>query len=130
MNFRDRLRAWFKGQSTGRSSSKPTVGPSDEAVRQLEEFFRSRTGVEGYLEPRTTLYSTTLLLVAADGEYLRRPIKGRQQAEKVCRKHGAPLYEAAKVGYPQRMRDYKRGVQRNSVNLEDLPPWPGNDDGT
>lgn len=127
MSFRDRLRAWFKGETNRRTPSKSTREPSGEAVKDLEEFFRSRQGVEGYLEPKTAIYSTTLLLVAADGEYLRRPVKDQGQAASICQKHGIPLYDAAKVGYPRRMRDYERGVRRDGVDLSDLPPWPGDE---
>lgn len=125
MSFMDRIKAWFKGETTRRPATKSTAEPNTEAARDLEEFLRSRSGVEGYIEPKTAIYSTTLLLVAADGEYVRRPVRDRDQAETVCRKHGAPLYDASKVGYPKRMRDYDRGITGESVRLEDLPPWPG-----
>lgn len=127
VNFRERLRAWFKGETTSKSRSKSTAGPSSGAARELEQFLTSRPGVEGYMEPKTAIYSTTLLLVAADGEYLRRPVRDHDQAASVCKKHGAPLYDAAKVGYPRRMRDYDRGVKRDTVSLEEMPPWPGDE---
>lgn len=126
MSFRERLRAWFKGE-TRRPPASGTSRDASAAVRELQEFLRTRHGVEGYLEPKTAIYSTTLLLVAADGEYLRRPVRDRDQAAIVCAKHGAPLYDAQKVGYPRRMRDYDRGVKPDSVRLEDLPPWPGDE---
>ncbi len=124
MGFVDRLKAWFKGETRRPAPSKSTSAPSTEATRDLDEFFQTREGVEGYLEPKTAIYSTTLLLVAGDGEYIRRPVRDREHAAAVCSKHGAPLYDAAKVGYPRRMRDYDRGVRPDTVRLEDLPPWP------
>lgn len=127
MSFADRIRAWFKGETKRSAPSKSTSGPTTEAVKELEDFIRTRDGVEGYLEPKTAIYSTTLLLVAGDGEYLRRPVRDRDQAATVCKKHGTPLYEAQKVGYPKRMRDYEAGRRRDTVSLEDLPPWPGDD---
>lgn len=125
MSFLDRMKAWFKGETKRRAPSKSAAEPTGEAIRELEEFLRTRSGVEGFLEPKTAIYSTTLLLVAADGEYLRRPVRDRDQAQTVCSKHGAPVYDAAKVGYPKRMRDYDRGQRQDTVRLEDLPPWPG-----
>lgn len=127
MSFVDRIRAWFKGESKREAPSKSTAGPTSEAVKELERFMRSRDGVEGYLEPKTAIYSTTLLLVAGDGEYIRRPVRDRDQAASVCKKHGTPLYEAQKVGYPKRMRDYDAGRRRDTVSLDDLPPWPGDE---
>ncbi len=129
MSFADRIRAWLKGETKRRAPSPSSSPASKAATKDLDEFIRSRTGVEGYLEPKTAIYSTTLLLVAADGEYLRRPVRDRGQAEEVCEKHSVPLYDAAKVGYPKRMRDYDRGIKREQVNLDDLPPWPGDNVG-
>lgn len=129
MGFADGLRAWFKGENKGRrkAPSPSTSKASRTSTKELEEFIASRTGVEGFVEPATTIYPMTLLLVAADGEYLRRAVRDRDQAVEVCTKAHVPLYDAAKVGYPRRMRDYDRGVRRDTVSLEDLPPWPGED---
>ena len=128
MGFLDRVKAWFKGESPRRAAS-PSTGPVTKvSTKEIEGFIASRTGVEAFLEPKTTIYSTTLLLVAADGEYLRRPIRDRDQAVKLCDERGVPLYDAAKVGYPKRMRDYDQGIKPDTVDLDDLPPWPGDDD--
>ncbi len=128
MGFLDRVKAWFKGESPRRRSPSPSTSRASKvSTKEIEGFIESRTGVEAFLEPKTTIYSTTLLLVAADGEYLRRPIRDRDQAAEVCDARGVPLYDAAKVGYPKRMRDYDQGIKRDTVNLDDLPPWPGDD---
>ena len=74
--------------------------------RHLEEFIRTKTGVEGFLEPRTTVTETTILLVAADGEWTRRRIDGPDTARKLSRDLGVPVYDAQVTGYPQRMRDW------------------------
>lgn len=131
MGFADRIRAWFKGETKGaRKAASPSTAKANRAsTRELEEFISSRPGVEGFVEPATTIYPMTLLLVAADGEYLRRPIGDRSQASEVCTKAQIPMYDAAKVGYPRRMRDYDRGIKRDSVSLDELPPWPGEDAG-
>ncbi len=131
MGFADRIRAWFKGETKGsRKAPSPSTSKANRAsTRELEEFISSRPGVEGFVEPATTIYPMTLLLVAADGEYLRRPVRDRAQAAEVCTDAHIPMYDAAKVGYPRRMRDYDRGVKRDSVSLDELPPWPGDDAG-
>ena len=54
----------------------------------------------------TAITDTTLLLVAASGEWTRRRVDGRAGADAFARKHAIPLYEAQVVGYPQRMRDW------------------------
>ncbi|MFN2561866.1 MAG: oxidoreductase [Jatrophihabitans sp.] len=75
-------------------------------VDHLREFIRSRQGVEAYLEPRTAVTDTTVVLVAADGEWTRRRVSDTHAAESLAKKHAIPLYDAVKVGYPQRMRDW------------------------
>jgi hypothetical protein len=131
VGFADRIRAWFKGETKGsrKAPSQSTSKANRASTRELEEFISSRPGVEGFVEPATTIYPMTLLLVAADGEYLRRPVRDRDQAGEVCTRAQIPMYDAAKVGYPRRMRDYDRGIKRDSVSLEELPPWPGEDAG-
>ena len=82
----------------------------------------SREGVEAFVEPPTSVYAMTLCLVAADGEYLRQPVKDEKQAKRLCGEYGIPLYDARIVGYPKRMRDDERGVRSQRIGLEDLPP--------
>jgi hypothetical protein len=105
-----------------RRSKPPTPGATAQTFAELEEFLSTREGVEAYLEPPTAVYATTLCLVAADGEFLRRPIKDEREAQTLCSEHRIPLYDARKVGYPKRMRDYQRGTPQNRISLEDLPP--------
>jgi hypothetical protein len=106
-----------------RNRRKPAgPGPSAETIAELEEFMASRSGVEAFVEPPTSVYAMTIVVVAADGEYLRRPIKDDRQARSLTRKHGVPMYDARIVGYPRRMRDYDRGVRSATVDVEDMPP--------
>jgi len=69
---------------------------------------QARRGVEVFVEPRTTVTSTTMLLVAHDGEFTRRPVANAAAAQAFARSHTLPIYDANIVGYPQRMRDYSR----------------------
>ena len=72
----------------------------------LAEFAASRTGVEGFVEPQTLTTTTTLVLVAGDGEWTRRRVTSREAAFELGRKLGLPVYDVAATGYPQRMRDW------------------------
>lgn len=116
MSFFDRFRRRKDPQSG------PKRGPTSRTTSELEEFLGSRTGVEGYIEPPTSVYAMTLCLVAADGEYVRRPVKHAKQAHQLCASQGVPLYDARIVGYPRRMRDYDRGVRSEQISVDDLPP--------
>jgi len=83
-----------------RSSSKADL----EALR---DFAHSRPGVEAFIEPQTTVTQTTLLLVAADGESIRRRVASPEAARDFARKKlNVPIYDANRVGIPQRKRDY------------------------
>jgi hypothetical protein len=75
-------------------------------VQHLRRFIGSRSGVEAYLEPRTAVTDTTVVLVADTGEWTRRRIDSPEAAASLAKKQSIPLYDAAKVGYPQRMRDW------------------------
>jgi hypothetical protein len=86
-----------------------TTRTSDDADQQhLLEFVRTRRGVEGFVEPRTTVTDVTLLLVAHDGEWTRRRVPSVQWAHTFANKNGVPSYDAALVGIPARMREYNR----------------------
>jgi hypothetical protein len=101
-------RTKFGRNKFGRTKPRPgtTRGASPHDLRHLEEFVATRSGVEGYLEPRTTVTETTLVLVADDGEWTRRRVESPRAAADFARRRTMPLYDAAKVGYPKRMREW------------------------
>ena len=111
-----------------RSDAPEKVRATAETLAELKGFLAERDGVEGYIEPPTPVYAMTLVLVAGDGEFIRRPVKDAKQAHAVCQDHGVPLYDARIVGYPKRMRDFERGVRQPRVGLDDLPPLEVTDD--
>jgi hypothetical protein len=78
----------------------------DDDVGHLQAFAESRPGVEGFVEPQTLTTSTTLVLVAADGEWTRRRIRDPKDGFDLGRKLAIPVYDVAATGYPQRMRDW------------------------
>jgi hypothetical protein len=115
----------FGRRRRSRAASAPAAtGTMDRAAekvdrKHLEEFAASRSGVEGFVEPRTTVTETTLLLVAIDGEWTRRRVPSAQWAHEFCNKAGLPSYDAAVVGYPQRMREYNRRQSQARKAAED-----------
>jgi hypothetical protein len=93
----------------GRSGAATTVRASDAADEQhLREFATSRRGVEGFVEPRTAVSDVTIILVAHDGEWTRRRVPSVEWAHRFANRHSVPSYDAAVVGYPERMREYNR----------------------
>jgi hypothetical protein len=81
-------------------------------VSHLESFVATRTGVEGFVEPRTAVSDVTLLLVAHDGEWTRRRVPSVRWAHDFCNSRRVPSYDAAVVGVPQRMRDYNSRIRQ------------------
>ena len=92
------------------------VRASDKADEEhLANWVAARTGVEGFVEPRTAVSDVTLLLVAHDGEWTRRRVPSVAWAHQFCNHHRVPSYDAAVVGIPQRMRDYNRRQKRDGL---------------
>jgi hypothetical protein len=87
---------------------RPKVARDDLVV--LREWVASRGatkgGVEAYVEPQTSFSPTTIVLVAGDGEFIRRGVGSPDAAAKFARAMGIPIYDTNRVGLPQRMRDY------------------------
>ena len=105
--------AWF---SRRREPVATRVTPVNRAdLDYLAEFVRSRRGVEGFIEPRTTVTETTVLLVAHDGEWTRRRIESPEVARRFAHQLSLPIYDVRLVGYPQRMRDYNSRQKRGSA---------------
>ncbi|MDQ6642441.1 MAG: hypothetical protein M3Y66_08105 [Actinomycetota bacterium] len=92
-----------------RQRKAPPTRQSDSAdEKHLREWVRARRGVEGFVEPQTTVSSVTLLLVAHDGEWTRRRVESVAWAHDFANRLGVPSYDAAVVGVPARMREYNR----------------------
>lgn len=121
MSLFDRFRRKRRATPSGPAPSGKTLG-------ELQAFITSRQGVEAYVEPPTSVYAMSVCLVAADGEYIRRPVKDGKQAKELCTEAGVPLYDARIVGYPKRMRDYQKGSPQAGIRLEDLPPLATTDE--
>jgi hypothetical protein len=75
-------------------------------TKHLEEFVATRRGVEAFVEPKTVVTETTVVLVAHDGEWTRRRIDGPEGARDLGQRLKIPVYDANIVGYPQRMREW------------------------
>jgi hypothetical protein len=99
----------FRRRGRGVSSTGAIVRGADNSDQDhLLQFIRTRKGVEGFVEPRTTVTDVTLLLVAHDGEWTRRRVSSVEWAHKFANRNGVPSYDAGLVGIPDRMRAYNR----------------------
>jgi hypothetical protein len=90
----------------GRRRAGGRRGAAAEDVEHLRAWAALREGVEAFVEPRTIVTETTMVLVAKDGEWTRRRVAGPQGARRLARSLRIPVYDVQLVGYPQRMRDH------------------------
>lgn len=75
-------------------------------LASLEAWLAGHRGVEGYLEPRTATQPASLLLVDREGDHARAAVREPEDAIAFCERHGLPVYDAAVLGYPRRMREF------------------------
>lgn len=114
MGLRDRLRR-------DRPGTVRTGGSTELA--HLTEWASSRRGVEGFVEPQTSTTSTTLVLVAGDGEWTRRRVSSPKAAFGFGADRGIPVYDVAAVGYPPRMREWT--ARRKAAGETGVPGLDG-----
>ncbi|MCX6466821.1 MAG: oxidoreductase [Pseudonocardiales bacterium] len=112
MGLLDRLRGRRPGTTR-------TGGREDEA--HLREWFAAHDGVEAFVEPRTAVTETTMLMVDSGGEWTRRRVTGPDAARKLARSLKMPVYDVQLVGYPQRMRDHdaRQKILRERVRRDE-----------
>lgn len=91
---------------TGKGRPGTPRAASSTDLDHLSAWAESRRGVEGFVEPQTATTATTLVLVAADGEWTRRRVDSPKAAFAFGSKTGIPVYDVAAVGYPPRMREW------------------------
>lgn len=107
-------------QLFARRSAQPAGSPAPESSgtrrretqEHLAEFTRTRASVEAYIEPPTVDQPTTILLIAADGEWTRRRVPDAGAARKIAAELGIPVYDVNFTGYPQRMRDWNSAQRK------------------
>jgi hypothetical protein len=92
-----------------RSGGVRQASPEDNAY--LMEWARQRRGVEAYVEPKTMVTETTVVLVAHDGEWTRRRVT-EHGVRDLGKRLSIPVYDVNVVGYPQRMRAYTAALAK------------------
>jgi hypothetical protein len=86
---------------------KPQKTPKSDRDA-VKDFVKTRSGVEAYVEPRTLDQGLSAVLVASDGEWIRFTLPDDTWLRRFARKRAVPVYDAGLLGYPKRMREYRR----------------------
>lgn len=102
--------ALFGSRRRGRTPSARAL--HKRGAEHLRQWAETRRGVEAFIEPKTSVTESTLVLVAYDGEWTRRRVADPESAFDLCRRLGIPVYDVALVGYPARMRTYTERQNR------------------
>jgi hypothetical protein len=87
--------------------AKRVPGP-DEHREEILAFIESRQNVQAWVEPRTVMHPLSAVLVAADGEWVRFELRDDAYLRELARERGLVLHDAMRVGYPERMRRYRK----------------------
>jgi hypothetical protein len=93
-------------------------------MAHLEQWARARRGVEAFVEPRTTVTDTTVLLVASTGEWTRRRVADPRAAADLAKRLAIPVYDANVVGYPARMREWNQRQKHGGGGEAEQAPDP------
>lgn len=85
------------------------VGGPQEQRDAIVAFIEGHRGVEAYVEPRTAISPLSVVLVDDEGEWRRFELKEDGFIRELAATRRLKVYDAAKTGYPARMR---RGPRR------------------
>jgi hypothetical protein len=86
---------------------KRVPGP-DEQREEMVAFIESRENVQAWVEPRIVVHPLSVVLVAADGEWVRYELRDDAYLRELARERRLVLHDAMRVGYPERMRNYRK----------------------
>lgn len=104
---RSRLYDWERRTDQISRRMKAVPAPQEERDRILD-FVQTRSGVEAFVEPKTVIHPLSVVLVAGDGEWIRVELRDDAYLRELARTRGLRVADATRVGYPERMRRYRR----------------------
>ncbi|MEP6560117.1 MAG: oxidoreductase [Nakamurella sp.] len=100
--------SWLRRSKEPADAGRLTRSERKAVAVELAEWAAARRGVEVFVEPKTAVTGTSVVLVAHDGEFRRRRMASPKAAQAFAHDNRLPIYDATLIGYPQRMRDYSR----------------------
>ena len=87
---------------------KGVAGP-EERRDDILEFLNTHRGVEAYVEPKTVMSPKSVVLVDDVGEWRRFELREDAYLRRLAAERGLPIFDAARTGYPPRMRRRRDG---------------------
>lgn len=98
---------------------KGIEGPSEQRG-QITSFLDTHDGVEAYVEPKTVMDPLSVVLVDGDGAWRRFELAEDTYLRELARTRDVKIIDAARFGYPKRMR-------RDQGRLDRLKPMSENE---
>jgi hypothetical protein len=86
------------------SRSIKGLGGHEEARDDIVAFLEEHAGVEAYVEPKTVMHPLSVVLVDGEGVAKRFELREDALLRELARTRHLPVFDATKVGYPERMR--------------------------
>jgi hypothetical protein len=87
---------------------KGIAGP-EERRDDILEFLNTHQGVEAYVEPKTVMSPKSVVLVDDVGDWRRFELREDAYLRRLAAERGLPIFDAARTGYPARMRRRRNG---------------------
>jgi hypothetical protein len=121
---------WARGAATRLPSRRAAARPgsydfdarTDQVKRRLKgisgpeerrddilEFLNTHRGVEAYVEPKTVMSPKSVVLVDDVGDWRRFELSEDAYLRRLAAERGLPIFDAARTGYPPRMRRRRDG---------------------
>ena len=107
---RSRQGPWRPGRSDG-----PTMEIDRKEVEATCDFVETTRGVEALVEPATSVTTTTIVLIAWDGEWTRRAVPSPKDGLRGGPSSASPSTTSTTPATPNRMRQWNSAKARRRV---------------
>lgn len=87
---------------------KGIEGPIEDRD-EITAFVDAHRGIEAYVEPKTVMSPKSVVLVDEAGDWRRFELREDDYLRRLAAERGLPIYDAARTGYPPRMRRGRAG---------------------
>jgi hypothetical protein len=101
---------WDRRLDQAARQMKRVPGPSEQRD-QIVEWLTIHEGVEFYVEPKTVMHPLSVVLVDGAGEAKRFELREDAFLRQLASERGIKVFDASRVGYPERMRRHKQRDQ-------------------
>jgi Ni/Co efflux regulator RcnB len=99
---------WDRRLDQASRQLKRVAGPT-EYRDEIAEWLSVHEGVEAYVEPKTVMHPLSVVFVDGEGEAKRFELKEDAYLRELAKKRGMRVFDASRVGYPDRMRRHPGG---------------------